>query len=164
MIETYDADGRVLTTIAAFPAAITPNGGANQLAIGPNGDFFVTVANPNLVAEIDATGNLVATFGGPGSAAGAFIEQPIGMAWDAAGRLYVTSGPQTGQPGVLVYNRDGTFVGGFGSRGAARDELGFPWGIVVTDHGIYVADAGALPEYGLSSYIRKFAPIPATRP
>ena len=159
VIETYDVKGRVLRTIPAFPAEIRPNDGANGLAIGPNGDFFLAMAGPSLVAELRPDGSFVRTFGGPGTGAGALSEQPIGLAWDPAGHLYVTSGPHRSQPGVMVYDVDGTALGGFGLRGAARDELGFPWGIVVNEDGIYVADAGALPEFGMSSYIRKFSPI-----
>ena len=46
-------------TIHAFPAAIGPNGGANQVAIGPNGHAYVSVVVPNEVAELDGEGNLV---------------------------------------------------------------------------------------------------------
>ena len=36
---------------------------------------------------------------------------------------------------------------------------GFPFGLVVTDDGIYARDAGGLPDFGFTSLIRKFEPI-----
>jgi len=57
-----------------------------------------------------------------------------------------------------VFDSDASYLGGFGPLGGADDELGFPWGIVVTGDGIYVTDVGGM-EPGLSSRIRKFEPI-----
>ena len=69
-------------------------------------------------------------------------------------------GPLRGDhPGVQVFDPDGTYLGGFGPLGAGDADLGFPWGLVVTDDGIYTADAGAVPDVGLTSLIRKFEPI-----
>jgi hypothetical protein len=159
VVETYSPTGIVLGTTPAFPAAIGPNEGANQVSVGPNDHFYLSVTNPNVVVEVDRSGALIATYGGPASGQ-AFTEQPNVMTFDSGGRLYVTQGPSRGdRPGVLVFDVDGTLLGGFGPRGAGRDQLGFPWGLVVKDDGIYVADAGGIAEFGLSSLIRKFEPI-----
>ena len=158
VIETFDAEGNVLGSIPAFPG-LRPGTAANGLSIGPNGHFFVTVVGPNEVIELDREGALIATYGAPGSGDGAFNEQPFTVAFDAQGRVYVTQGPTRGdRPGILVFDSDASYLGGFGPLGGADDELGFPWGVVVTDDGIYVSDVGGM-EPGLSSRIRKFEPI-----
>jgi outer membrane protein assembly factor BamB len=161
VIETYRPDGTIVSTIPGFPeelgATVGVNAGANQLKIGPNGHFYLSVVRPNVVAEIDRDGKLVRTFGAAGRP-GALSEQPNGVAFDATGRLYVGQGPTRGDaPGVLVFTPDGTYLGGFGALGVADGELGFPWGLVVDESGIYISDAGAVE--GQRSVIRKFEPI-----
>jgi outer membrane protein assembly factor BamB len=160
VIETYTPNGTVVRTISAFPPSTTPNDGANQLAIGPNDHLYVSLISPNEVIELDRTGSLIATYGGPGSGPGAFAEQPGALGFDRAGRLYVTQGPQRGDaPGVEIFAPDGRFLGGFGPLGSADGDLGFPAGLVVATDGIYVPDAGGLPDFGYRSLIRKFEPI-----
>jgi outer membrane protein assembly factor BamB len=159
VIETYTAEGEVVRTIDTFPDEIGPTDGANQLAIGPNGHFYVSVISPNEVAELDRDGRLVALYGAPGTL-GEFTEQPNVVQFDADGRMYVAQGPGRGaRPGVQLFDTDGTYLGGFGPPGAGDADLGFPWGLVITDDGIYVADAGAVDGVGLSSLIRKFTPV-----
>jgi DNA-binding beta-propeller fold protein YncE len=105
-------------------------------------------------------GTLIATFGAPGSGQGAFSEQPGAIAFDSVGRLYVTHGvPRGDAPGVEIFAPDGRFLGGFGAFGSEDADLAFPAGIVVAEDGIYVSDAGGLPEIGFRSLIRKFEPI-----
>ena len=114
---------------------------------------------PNEVEELDGEGNLVQIFGAAGTP-GAFTEQPNVVTFDSSGRVYVTQGAARGDhPGVQVFDPDGTYLGGFGPLGGGDADLGFPWGLVVTDDGIYTADAGAVPDVGLKSLIRKFEPI-----
>src|SRR5262245_28666269 len=161
VIERYDSTGKILGTTPAFPVEVRPNQGANSLVIGPNGHYYVAVASPNEVVELDHEGGLVATYGGPGSGAGMLHDQPSQMAFDAHGRLYVTHGATSGSTAVSVYDTSGAFVGGFGLNGGGDAELGFPWGIVVTEDGIYVADGGetAFPGRGYTSLLRRFTPI-----
>ena len=159
VIETFSPAGEVIRTMPAFPAAIGPERRRQPGGHRPNGHDYVSVAFPNEVAELDGEGNLVRLYGAPGTP-GAFTEQPNVMQFDAQGRMYVTQGPLRGdRPGVQVFDPDGSYLGGFGPLGAGDADLGFPWGLVVTDDGIYTADAGAVPDVGLSSLIRKFEPI-----
>lgn len=160
VVETYSPDGTLLRTIPAFPPSEVPNEGANQLAIGPNGHLYVSVIRPNEVIELDRQGTLIARFGALGSGPGAFSAQPGSMALDSAGRLYVTQGPERDQaPAVAIFSPDSRFLGGFGAFGGGDTDLAFTTGIVVADDGIYVADAGGLPDIGFRSLIRKFEPI-----
>ena len=57
VIESYDADGSVLGSIEAFPNGMQ-NNGANRLALGPNGHFYVSMAGPVQVIELDRDGSL----------------------------------------------------------------------------------------------------------
>jgi eukaryotic-like serine/threonine-protein kinase len=159
VIETFDVQGNVIASVRAFPGL--PLGStANDLMMGPNGHFYVSVVQPNLVLEVDREGNFVANYGARGSGEGAFGEQPMAMGFDADGRLYVSQGPTRGDRfGVLVFDVDGTYLGGFGPLGSGESELGFPFGLVVTDDGIYASDAGGLPDFGFTSLIRKFEPV-----
>jgi hypothetical protein len=158
VIESYDADGTVERTINARPAEVGTSAGANQVTVGPNGHFYVGLIGPEQVVELDADGKVVASYGRPGSDPSPFHEQPNVMAFDARGRLYVTQGPARGDaPGVLVFSRDGQYLGGWGHRGKLEGELGFPWGLVVDAGGdVFVSDAGALPEFGLASRLQRF--------
>jgi outer membrane protein assembly factor BamB len=157
VIEWYDPHGAVLGSVPAFPAEVQPNDGANQLALGPNDHFFVSVVKPNVVAELDRDGTLVRLYGAAGEP-GAFSEQPNRVAFDSANRVYVTQGPNRGDaPGLLVFEADGTYLGGVGPVGTGDTDLGFPWGLVVTNDGIYTADAGGAE--GGRNAIRKFEPI-----
>ena len=158
VVETYTPDGRIVRTIGAFPPPVAPNNTANQLAIGPNRHLYISVTSPNEVIELDRQGTLIATIGGAGP--GTFTGQPGAMAFDGAGRLYVAQGPERGRaPGIEIFAPDGRFLGGFGALGSGDADLGFPAGLVVADDGIYVSDAGGVPDVGLRSLIRKFAPI-----
>jgi eukaryotic-like serine/threonine-protein kinase len=158
VIETFDPSGTVLRTIKLFPAEVAASASAQLLAIGPNGDFFVSTYAPNVVIELDRTGALVRVYGG--GATDPFVDQPNAMAFDADGRLYVTQGPLRGdRPGLVIFDPDGTYLGGFGPPGTGDADLGFAWGLVVDDDGIVIADAGGVPEFGLRSVLRKFEPI-----
>jgi outer membrane protein assembly factor BamB len=163
VIETYKPDGTVISTIPAFPEelhAVTGiNRGANQIHIGPNGHYFLSLVEPTVVAELDRQGKLVRTYGGHGDPC-ALSEQPGGIDWDAAGRMYLAQGPSRGdRPGVLVFEPDGSCLGGFGKPGDGQGELAFPWSVLVDESGIYVSDAG-VSDIGLRSAIRKFEPLP----
>jgi outer membrane protein assembly factor BamB len=154
VIEVFSPRGKVVRTVPAFPAQVRPNEGANQLQVGPSGHFFVSVVFPNLIAELDRDGSLVRTYG-DGTKGFSFTEQPNRVAFDAAGRMYVTQGPQRSGPGVAIFSPDGTYLGGFGALGTGPAEMTFPWGLVVTKDGIYVTDAEAPAEVAL----KKFEPV-----
>jgi len=66
------------------------------------------------------------------------------LAVDPAGYLYVTQGQLQGdEPGVLIFDPAGVYVGGFGSLGAAAGQLDFATGIAVDGQGnLVVIDSG----------------------
>ena len=158
VVETYDANGKVLGSFSAFIGGVAKHNGANSLALDAAGDFYVSLADPNQVQRFDQNGRPTMTYGAPGSGPGVFHEQPQMMSVDAAGRLFVTQGPQRGdRPGVLVFGADGRYLTGWASPGSADGDMAWPSGILVDSKGdVYVSDRGTMPDAGQPSRIEKF--------
>jgi outer membrane protein assembly factor BamB len=136
VIERFDKAGKVLATFDAFPNASSGENTANAIAIDSKGNFYVSDIEPRQVDRFDSTGKLTMTFG-----SGMFNEQPGFMAITDAGRLFVNQGEQRGSDaGVLVFEPDGTFVTGFGSRGEGDLDLDWPTGMIIVDGDLIVAD------------------------
>ncbi len=137
VVEHYTADGKVLGSFDPF-AAVPINKGANSLAVDRHGNLYVSGAAPNKVFVFDPTGRPLRSVGD-----GEFSEQAGDMAVDAAGRLFVTQGPERGgRPGVLVFDADGTLIGGFGPEGPGDGQLIFPGGIALDGKGsLYIEDS-----------------------
>ncbi len=165
VIETYDARGKVLGSIPAFPGSGIASDGANALAMDRAGNFYVSAVGPTEVIRLDPSGKVTGTLGAPGSGPGVFHEQPVGMAIDASGRVYVAQGPQRGdQPGVLVFDKDGRYVTGWGPVGTRDGDLGFPWGVALDETGsAYVSDYRPA-DIGLTGRIEKFGLLPPLGP
>jgi len=140
VVEHYDARGKVLGSFDPF-ADEPNNDGANSLAIDSAGNLYVSMVAPSHVAVFSAGGKRLRVIGD-----GVFTEQAGTMAIDAAGRLFVTQGPDRGSaPGVLVFAADGGLLGGFAPIGDGDGQLVFPGGIALDGHGgIVVQDS--LPE------------------
>jgi len=137
VIEHYDAKGKVLGSFDPTASLPMPDG-ANALAIDLHGNLYVSVAAPSKIGVFDPTGKLLRVVG-----EGVFAEQATHMAIDAAGRLFVTQGPNRGEaPGVLVFAADGSVLGGFSPIGSGDGETVFPAGIVFdASGGLIVEDS-----------------------
>jgi DNA-binding beta-propeller fold protein YncE len=128
VVERYAPDGTVLGSLATQPFD------SNSLSVDGAGNVYVSDIDPFRVLKFDAAGNLVATIGAPGSADGQFKGQPIYIAVDDAGRLFVSETPEGGR--VQVFAADGQFLAAWGAEGQ------FPWGVVLDGEGnVYVADS-----------------------
>jgi tripartite motif-containing protein 71 len=139
VVEWYDEDGKIL---GSFVIPI-PTGG---LAMDPQGFIYGTTCCPK-VEKFDTAGTLLTTVGSPGTGPGQFTDLSGALAIDAAGRLFVSRGPngtseEQTRDQVLVLGADGTFLASFGSPGTGDGQLRFAYGILLDGKGnIYVADA-----------------------
>jgi sugar lactone lactonase YvrE len=115
------------------------------LAIGPNGDAYVTESNDR-VTQIARDGTVVRRWGKEGSTAGEFdfvgpnvedgVSASIAVAPD--GKVYISD---SDNHRVEVFSRDGTFVRQFGSFGTGPGQFDLPFDVSVDAKGnVYVLD------------------------
>jgi len=146
VIEIYDRDGTALGSINV--ATSTPAGfnTSNGFTIDSEGNIYVSQVledRRGQVQKFSPTGQTLTLFGAAGP--GKFMEQPMAIAIDAAGRVFVTQGPfRVNHPGVLIFNADGSYIDGFGPSGnASEDALAFPSGMVLDGEGnLVIVDSG----------------------
>lgn len=131
-IYVYNAAGEYQRTFAA------PEGRKDWQPLGiafdKQANLYVTdVGNdPVVVAKIDPSGKVVATYGDKDN-----LNFPNGVAVDDAGRVYVTD---SNNGRLLVYSADGVLLASNG-RGADAGKLGLPRGIALDGQGrVYVMD------------------------
>ena len=138
-----------LRTIAA--AMVTPSG----LAVGPTGDIYIADAAANQVRRVDANGIVTAVVGtgdpGAGGDGGpadkAQLHSPHGLAFDAAGNLYIADTSNNRIRRVSPDLKIETFAG-TGDRGATGDggpatkaSMTLPVAIAFDHHGrLYAAE------------------------
>lgn len=115
-IVKFAPDGTKLAVLPSppSPALVQPYG----VAVGPAGEIYVSDPGAQRVAVLDAAGNLLRTFGEPGSGPGQF-SGPNQLHFGPGGLLYVTDG---GGDRIQVFHPDGTFVGEWG--GPEGSDLG----------------------------------------
>ncbi|NMM22444.1 MAG: hypothetical protein HHJ11_02900 [Phycicoccus sp.] len=135
LVRIYDRAGKKLGTLQ--PPKST--GAAHQpvyVAVDPiTSDVYVSDRPAQAVYVYDAKGAYRRTFTPHGDLGGGW--QPLGLAFDARGVLYVTDVSGTSHR-VLVFGRDGTLARTFG----AADKLVFPNGIAIDKQGTaYVSDS-----------------------
>jgi DNA-binding beta-propeller fold protein YncE len=145
------------TVIARYSAASLGLHDPANLAIGPDGNLYVTDASQR-VTVISPHGHVLRRWGRPGTGAGAFsfvtheagvpgVVAPIAVG--SGGLVYVAD---TGDPRVEVFSPTGTFIREFGSPGMGRGQFLFPGAVAVDGSGnLYVADDQA-------KTISKFSP------
>ncbi|MDQ7029857.1 MAG: NHL repeat-containing protein [Ardenticatenia bacterium] len=115
------------------------------MAFAPDGRLVVADSNNNRIHVLDVNGEVITTFGEPGSAPGQFNE-PWGVAVDGDGNIYVAD---TWNHRIQKFAPDGTFLKAWGTFADTQGTLEQPgafWGprgIFVTDDGrVLVADTG----------------------
>ena len=142
VLEKFDKDGNLVGTVDVFKTIPTGFNAANGITVAGDGSIYISRVDPFQVQKFDATGNLLQTFNS--TATGTMQEQPLAMAVDPTGRLYVTQGPQRRTtPGILVYAADGSYLFGIGPRGTNDGELLFPCGLALDGKGnLYVEEGG----------------------
>ncbi|MEA3309129.1 MAG: hypothetical protein U9Q70_06425, partial [Chloroflexota bacterium] len=112
-IQKFDAQGKYLLswgTYGEYPVG-DPNGqsafyGPRGVAVGPEGELYVTNTGNKRVQVFDAEGVFLREFGGAGSAPGQ-LNEPVGIAVNAAGEVYVVD---TWNERVQVFTSTGEFL------------------------------------------------------
>ena len=115
-----------------------PNPDPYFIDVDESGNVYVAGRNSNQVQKYDSNGNLLATWGGPGSGNGQFND-PEGIAVDnERGLIYVTD---CNNNRIQRFDLNGKFLGIAGSMGSGAGQFINPAGIAVDSYGnVYVAD------------------------
>ena len=118
---------------------LNPSGVLNAWGLAQGGGYlYVSDGDTDEIAKFDATGILVARFGGSGSGAGNF-HSPNGLAFGPDGHLYVAD---FGNHRIQVLDSDGTALSSFGSYGSGPGQFTYPSDVAFgLDGRIYVADS-----------------------
>ena len=151
-IQTFTQDGTLVATLVpqfSCTAPVTPN----LMAVIGDGVIYIgeacdDPALPHIVEKFDPAGNSLQQFGdssGPGSFSkgegqvGQYNDQPVSVAVDSAGNVYVT---EIGtNPRVVVFSADGTYLMEIGAAGSATVTFDFPGDVLLDDQGnVYVTD------------------------
>ena len=134
------------TVIARYSAASLGLNQPANLAIGPDGNLYVTDAHQRVVV-FSSHGKFLRQWGRPGSGPGQFSfilrhatasGVSAALAIGADGRVYVDD---SGNARIEVFNRNGGFIRMFGSYGYGNSQWLFSQSVAVdADGNIYVAD------------------------
>jgi len=132
-----DTSGNHLATLAP-PADVTARASQLYVAVDPKtGDVYATDRTNGAVYVYAADGTYKSTFDPSTGGSGITVWQPLAIAFDAQGDLYVSDVGGDYQK-VHVFGPDGTWLRDLGSAGL----FSFPNGIGVDQNGnVYVADS-----------------------
>ena len=130
-IERFTSSG---TIVSWWQIGGTPNG----LAVDASGNVFVAEGiGPNRIKKFSGSGVLLTTWGSTGTGPSRF-QQPVGVAVDAAGSVYVSD---MENHEVQKFTNNGAFLLRFGSVGTGAGQFQDNLGLAVDALGrIYVAD------------------------
>jgi tripartite motif-containing protein 71 len=121
------------------------------ITLDPAGNIYIGDSTLNQIRKFDKDGNLLLTFGGPGTADGLF-DLPTDLALDAVGNIYVVDRLNSR---VQKFDPTGNFILAFGSAGAGDGQFSSPNGVAINGDGdVLVAD-------GNNKRIQKFSPLGA---
>ena len=109
----------------------------------PSGKVLLTLGRRlEAVGELGSSGVFGRASGPPGSGVpGDNFNQPLDVAWDAAGNIFVPDG--YGNARVAKFDKNGKFVKSWGATGAEPGQFNIPHSVAVDAGGnVYVADMG----------------------
>lgn len=144
-IVVVDGSGNLIEAWTQWDSLFAGGGGPHKIRISPyDRERHVWVINDSrhVIYEFTHDGSkLVRTLGEtdvPGDD-GAHFNRPQDIAWLPDGTLLVADG--LGNARIAKFDRDGKFVGSWGSRGSGQGQLAGPHGIAVdASRRVYVAD------------------------
>jgi len=138
LVRVFDMEGNLLLKIGK--AKGTCEGCLyfpTYVAVGKNGDVYVTSTMNARVDVFDMEGNYLRRIGDRGNGYGLF-DKPKGVALDAFDNIYVVD---SGWSNVQIFNQKGEVLLFFGGRGSYPGLLKNPTGITITKNNkIFVAD------------------------
>jgi DNA-binding beta-propeller fold protein YncE len=140
----FDTDGKLLRSFGPEGAFSRVHG----IDVDKDGNLWVSDFIGHTVRKFDKDGNELMVLGTHGTAgdwneaAGTHLfNQPNQTALDSQGNFYVVQGHVAGEPRVLKFAPDGTFIKQWGERGAGPGQLAVAHGIQIdANDTIYVAD------------------------
>jgi DNA-binding beta-propeller fold protein YncE len=98
-----------------------------NIAVGPNGDVYVSDTLNGRIQIFDADGTFLSMFGKPGDGPGDFA-RPKGIALDRDGHIWVADADQNR---VKVFDREGHLCAYFGEYGYFPGQFALPSGLAV---------------------------------
>jgi len=139
----FDADGRFLR---GFGEDLFRR--SHGLRIDADGNYWTTDFSTHQVLKLAPDGEVLLALGTAGQsgswdeAAGTrLFNEPNDVAIDSAGNFYVAQGHGRGEPLILKFDRDASFVKSWGGQGTLPGQFAVPHSIVIDeDDLVYVAD------------------------
>ncbi len=133
---------------------------AHAVRVDPQDNIWVVDEGSSMIIKFDPEGHVVMTMGRkpeavdnparaeapPAAGSGAGVpgdnfNGPSDVAWDAAGDIFVADGSRNSR--IAKFDKNGTFIKSWGTRGSAPGQFNVPHSIVVdAKENIYVADRG----------------------
>lgn len=140
-IQIFDRQGNFVQAIGGLGALGGQFYEPVGLAVAPDGSLMVNDTWNERIQELSSAANFFAVREWPVAAWNSqSIDNKPYIAADAAGRFYVTD-PEGYR--VLIFDRDGAYLGRFGQYSIDSTGFGLPNGIAIGPEGnIYVVDAG----------------------
>jgi len=132
-VAVYDLDNfKFLRTIGGPPKKAgddSPGTFARptNVAVGPNGDVYVSDTLNQRIQIFDADGTFLSTFGKPGDGPGDFA-RPKGIAIDSDNHIWVADADQNR---VKVFDRQGRLCAFFGEYGYFPGQFALPSGLAI---------------------------------
>jgi len=129
----YDMDSyKYVRTIGGPPQKVGDDSPATfarptNVAVGPNGDVYVSDTLNGRIQIFDADGTFVSMFGKAGDGPGDFA-RPKGMALDGDGHIWVADADQNR---VKVFDREGRLCAYFGEYGYFPGQFALPSGVAI---------------------------------
>ena len=117
-VAKYSADGTLQFEVGGFGTAPGLFNSPSVVAVGLNGDAYITDVGGNRVQQFTSSGQFVRAFG---AGAGTAFDNPLGIDTDAAGNVYVAD-VYNGK--VQKFSPTGSFLGTIGGTGTAPYAVG----------------------------------------
>lgn len=131
-IQTFSPTGSWQAVLAQIPLA-------TDIVMNTAGHIYVSENQNDQIIKLSSSGQILAAWGGVGSANGQF-NGPFGLAIDAAGNIYVAD---YWNHRIQKFDAEGRWLLSWGNYGSANGQFNRPTDIAIDSKGnIYVADPG----------------------